>query len=45
MGGDFLSAVNLAWKKPGDMKYEIIPPQDFGPVEAIPDTAENGANP
>lgn len=34
MGGDFLSAVSLAWKKPGDTRYEIISPQNFGPVAA-----------
>ena len=34
MGDGYASAISLAWKKPGDEKYEIIPPQAFGPVEA-----------
>lgn len=30
MGMAYASAISLAWKKPGNEKYEIIPPQVFG---------------
>ncbi len=33
-GKDFSSAMSLAWKKPGEGRYEMIPPQAFGAVQS-----------